>query len=278
MDATMSSPIQRADLSAGMTKANNVDWAFTTANYLLNRAPDFYVYIFNLSKQEFKVSRPPILRELIIPARAEGKKYALATRLPSPLLVPKGNVDSNEIDINAMDTRRFATDVVNPDNLGIDQDSVIVNPTGQGSNLGAYGVFWSLNAEPTDAEIKAATVRMEKNYRRLLEEARAVEVSRPKDLVDTLSPAHHMAADYFHETFTWHSKPVHKENCQRCGAPATVGAPFHALEGGGLCVGDWDAAIRAGVRSRAQAFEATEDNKYAPRLPKNVKPAIEDEE
>ena len=278
MEATVSSPVQRQDLSESMTRANNVDWAFTTANYLLNRAPDFFVYIFNLSKQEFKVSRPPILRELIIPARKEGEKYTLVTKLPSPLLVPKGNVDSNEIDINAMDTRRFATDIVNPDNLGIDQDAVIVKPTGQGNNLGAYGVFWSLNATPTDAEIKAATVRMEKNYRRLLEEARAVEVSRPKDLVDTLSPAHHMAADYFHETFSWHSKPVHKENCPRCGTPATVGAPFHALEGGGLCVGDWDAAIRAGVRSRAQAFEATEDNKYAPRLPKNVKPVVEDEE
>jgi hypothetical protein len=268
MEATVSSPIQRADLSESMTRANNVDWAFTTANYLLNRAPDFFVYIFNISKQEFKVSRPPILKELIIPARKEGEKYALATRLPSPLLVPKGNVDSNEIDINAMDTRRFATDIVNPDNLGIDQDAVIVKPTGQGNNLGAFGVFWSLSATPTEAELKAATARMEKNYRRLLEEARAVEVSRPKDLVDTLSPSHHMAADYFHETFSWHSKPVHKENCPRCGTPATVGAPFHALEGGGLCVGDWDAAIRAGVRSRAQAFEATEDNKYAPRLPK----------
>jgi len=33
-------------------------------------------------------------------------------------------------------------------------------------------------------------------------------------------------------------------------------------------VGDWKAAIRAGVRSRAQAFEATEDNEFAPRLPK----------
>jgi hypothetical protein len=77
-----------------------------------------------------------------------------------------------------------------------------------------------------------------------------------------------MAADYFHEQFSWHKREVHKENCPRCGMPANVGAPFHALEGGGLCVGDWDAAIRAGVRSRAQAFEATEDNKYAPRLPK----------
>ena len=58
------------------------------------------------------------------------------------------------------------------------------------------------------------------------------------------------------------------ENCPRCGSPARVGAPFHPMEGGGLCIGDWDAAIKAGVRSRAQAYEATEDEKYAPRVRK----------
>jgi hypothetical protein len=37
------------------------------------------------------------------------------------------------------------------------------------------------------------------------------------------------------------------------------------MEGGGICVGDWDKAIKAGARSRAQAYEATEDEKYAPK-------------
>jgi hypothetical protein len=109
---------------------------------------------------------------------------------------------------------------------------------------------------------------MEKKYRAILTEARAVEVSNPKDLQDFLSPAHHAAAEYFHESFSWHHKTEHKEPCKRCGSPANVNAPFHALDGGGMCVGDWDAAIRAGVRSRAQAYEATENEKYAPKQPK----------
>jgi hypothetical protein len=62
-------------------------------------------------------------------------------------------VDNNEIDITAMDTRRFATDIVNPDNLTIDQDAVINSVTGKGNDLGALGVFWSLNEVPTEAEI-----------------------------------------------------------------------------------------------------------------------------
>jgi hypothetical protein len=49
------------------------------------------------------------------------------------------------------------------------------------------------------------------------------------------------------------------------------------MDGGGLCVGDWDAAIKAGVRSRAQAYEATEDDKYAPKVPKApAAPAVEE--
>lgn len=257
----------RPDLSDGMIRANNVDWNFSTSDYMLNRAPDYYVYLFNIAKQEYKVSRLPLIKEMTIPARKDGEKYTLITRLPSPFKYPKGNVDSNDIDIVVIDAKRFAMDIINPDNLGLDQDAVITQTLAQGNNLGKLGVFWSLNEEPTEAELKSATVRLEKHYKSLLDEARAVEISKPAELGALLSPAHHMAADYFHETFTWHNKPVHKENCPRCGAPANVGAPFHALEGGGLCVGDWDAAIKAGVRSRAQAYEATENEKYAPKQP-----------
>lgn len=269
MEATCSRPESRPQLSEGMNRANNVDWNFSTADYMLNREPDYFVYLFNLAKQEYRISRLPLIKELIIPARREGEKYALVTKLPSPFKYPKGNVDSNELDIVVIDGRRFAMDIINPDNMSLDQDAVITQTFTIGNNLGKLGVFWSLEAEPSKEEIARATSRMEKHYRTLLEQARAVETSDPKQLAEILSPAHHAAADYFHETFNWHKKEVHLESCPRCSAPAKVGAPFHAIDGGGLCVGDWDAAIRAGVRSRAQAFEATEDNKYAPRVPKS---------
>lgn len=271
MEATCSRPTSRTDLSAGMTRANNIDWNFSTADYMLSRPADFLVYLFNIAKQEYKISRLPLIREMIIPARKEQEKYALITTLPSPFKFPKGNVDSNDIDIVVVDGRRMAMDIINPDNLSLDQDAVITQSFAIGNNLSKLGVFWSQNEEPTASELAAATRRLEAQYKTLLAEARAVEVSNPQALSSTLSPAHHAAADYFHETFTWHSKAVHKENCPRCGSPSNVGAPFHALEGGGLCVGDWDAAIKAGVRSRAQAFEATEDNKYAPKV---TKPAV----
>jgi hypothetical protein len=276
MEPTCSSPTSRGDLSAAMTRANNVDWNFSTADYMLSRAPDFFVYLFNIAKQEYKVSRLPLIKDMIIPACKENEKYTLVTKLPSPFKFPKGNIDSNDIDVVIIDGRRMAMDIVNPENLTLDQDAVITGAFSIGNNLGKLGVFWSQNAEPTEKELAAATRRLEAHYKTILSEARAVEKSNPQSLSAILSPAHYAAADYFHETFTWHSKAIHKENCPRCGTPATVGAPFHALEGGGLCVGDWDAAIKAGVRSRAQAYEATEDSKYEPRQPKAV--AVVDEE
>lgn len=270
MEPTCSSPTTRGDLSAAMTRANNMDWNFSTADYMLSRPADFRVYIFNIAKQEYKISRLPLIKELVIPARKEGEKYALVTSLPSPFKFPKGNVDSNDIDIVIIDGRRMAMDIINPDNLTLDQDAVITGSFSVGQNMGRLGVFWSLNEVPTETELAAATRRLETYYRSLLTEARAVETSNPQALPAVLTPATHAAADYFHETFNWHKKEVHLENCPRCGSPARVGAPFHPMEGGGLCIGDWDAAIRAGVRSRAQAFEATEDFKYAPKVYKPV--------
>ena len=250
MEPTCSSPTTRGDLSAAMTRANNMDWNFSTADYMLSRPADFRVYIFNIAKQEYKISRLPLIKELVIPARKEGEKYALVTSLPSPFKFPKGNVDSNDIDIVIIDGRRMAMDIINPDNLTLDQDAVITGSFSVGQNMGRLGVFWSLNEVPTETELAAATRRLETYYRSLLTEARAVETSNPQALPAVLTPATHAAADYFHETFNWHKKEVHLENCPRCGSPARVGAPFHPMEGGGLCIGDWDAAIRAGVRSR----------------------------
>ena len=290
---TATDPISRQDLSEGMTRAHSLESNFTTENYLLNRKPDFFVYIYNVSEMAFKVSRPPIFREMVIPGRSGqgmnynaveemqkngGNKelYILATKLPSPLVAPKANVDSSDVDYYAMDTRRFAMDIINPDNLGIDQDAVLdaKSITSKGNNIGAKGVFFSLNNPPTKAEITAAVTRMERGYMALLDEARTTEAAKPAELSSMLSPEHHAAADYYGEQFSWHGKKVKAVLCDVCGERTKENSAFHKMEDGGLCIKDWDRAIKAGVRSRAQAFEATEDPKYAPKKPVPSAPSV----
>ena len=271
MEATCNRPTTRPDLSTAMTRANNVDWNFTTADYMLNREPDFFVYLFNIAKQEYKVSRLPIIKEMIIPARKEGEKYARVTKIPSPMKLPKGNVDSNDIDIVVLDGRRMAMDIINPDNLSLDQDAVITQSFAIGNNLGKLGVFWSTNEEPTQAELDAATKRLEAHYRFILTEARSVETSNPQALSAMLTPAHHAAADYFSEQLNWHKKEIRLESCERCGQPTKIGVPFHPLDGGGFCIDGvegWKKAVAAGVKSKAQAYEATDDEVFAPKAPK----------
>lgn len=293
------------EFSPSLTKAKNasenINFEFiATASYAMNKEPDYFVYIYNMSQinigndTSFIVSRPPLMREFRIlrldKQKNRGAEYVLATKLPQPLLIPKGNVDSNEIDIVPQDVRRFAMDIINPDNLTIDQDAFIDKVTGQGNNLGAKGVFWSLNGpgatkggtirtlriqgkdtpvfeEPQPQEIAAARTRMESGYRRALEEADAVAISQPADLGKFLTPEHHAACEYYGEDRSWHGKKARTDFCNICGEKMRAGASFHKTEDGVLCINNWDGAIKAGVKTRAQAFEATEDPKYAPKQP-----------
>jgi len=281
---TVSDPVPRGDLSAGMGRANNIDFEFMANNFLYNREPEYFVYLYNVSEQEFEVSRPPLIKSTKLRGRKQDDKelYVLVARLPQPMLIPKGNVDSNEIDVIPNDARRFAMDICNPDNLGLNQDAFIdpKNITSQGNNLGAKGLFWSLNGpgqreskynpkpldHPTDEEVKKAVKRMEAYYKHLLDQARATEVSKPAELQNIIGPEHHIAADYFGEEHSWHSKKARTDFCPNCGERIKQGAAFHKTEEGTLCILNWEKAVKSGVRTRQQAYEATGDEQYAPKV------------
>jgi hypothetical protein len=266
-------------LSKSQTTAHNDGFSvFGSQNYAFSRPADYLVYVYNISEQEHVVSRPPLFSEMKLKGRAPSEEYKLVAVFPQPLNLPKGNVDSNEVDFFVQDTRRFVMDMINPDNLGINQDSFIEKSTSGGTNdLGAKGLFWSLNGPstkayknpygeaPTAEEVLAARKRLEKRYRHLLDQAKATEVSNPANLREILSPEHHAAAEYFAESFSWHSKQVRADYCGICGEKIRAGAAFHKTEDGGFCVVDWERTIKAGARTRAQAYEATGDEKYLPR-------------
>ena len=306
MEANYTVKAERPDLSTKMSVANNVDFEFMSTNYQLNKTPDYFIYLYNLSEvnmgdgTSFLVSRPPLIRMFKIKAKPNtpGVRYVLATKLPQPMSVPKGNVDSNEVDIVPQDARRFAMDIINPDNWGINQDAHIANPTSIGNDLGKKGVFWSYNGpgatkdaygeprkyilvdnkklevfeQPTEAELKTAGDRLSAFYKFKLEEADAMAISKPAEMGTFLTPEHHAACEFFGEDRAWHGKRQKTDFCPICGEKMRSGAAFHRTEEGTLCVNDWDRAIKAGAKTRVQAFEATEDPKYAPKAPKSNPP------
>jgi len=284
MEPTLSSPTYRSDLSESMTKANNRNFNYTMQDYLYSRKPDFWVYLYNVSEQSFDVFRPPLFANIHIPGRTRGEVYVTAARLPSPLLAPQGSVDTDEISTQLLDTRRVLMDVCNPDNLSLDQNSVIAKPTNIGNNLSQRGVFWSLNNPPTEEEIKAATLRMEKHFNTVLEKMKALETSDPKALLEALSPEAHTAADYFGVETSWHGRRSKPMDCPQCGERIKQGVAFHKTDEGGLCVLDWARTVKAGARTIQQAidagaFEDVAEARAAMGLkPSKVAPVVDSEE
>jgi len=59
---------------------------------------------------------------------------------------------------------------------------------------------------------------MERYYNKLVEKANTVQASKPADLPDTLTPEHHIAADYltrnFGNQFQWHQTLSRLEDCE----------------------------------------------------------------
>jgi hypothetical protein len=271
VNATVSA---RPDLSMAENKAHNFEFNFNVNDYLLSRKPEYFVYLFNISETTYTVARPPIAQKITIPGRTTNTEYALAGRFPQPMWVPEGSVDQSALRIDAQDARRFAMDICNPDNLGLNQDAHI-NPRdvlSQGANLGQKGVFWSLNEVPTKEELAAAKRRMENYYTAILTKAEAHAVSSPGTLSDYLTPEHHAAADYFGQEYPWHTKRSRPMDCPNCGTRIKEGVAYHIVDGD-LCVLDWARTVKAGKRTRQQAFESTGDPQFAPQGAPTAKPA-----
>jgi hypothetical protein len=163
------------------------------------------VYIYNVSAESFKVKNSHF--EATIPACPKDKEFVLFTSIPEVIGIPKLNVDTCAVDLLLEDGKRIAMDLINPDNLGLDQTKECRFTNSDGSNnIGKKGVFWSLHSPPLKSEVKAAKKRMEGFYKFLLEKAKVVELSNPKELKNILTPEHYLAAEHFDSDVFWRAK------------------------------------------------------------------------
>lgn len=187
------------------------------------------VWVYNASKLTHEVDHPTLGR-VKIPGNTSRKRYAMWTSFPNLVRMPSQVFgDNGEILVSTrvMCGKRFAMDLINPDNLGLDQ-SFTKSFTSIGRNLGVRGVFWSEHNPPKKAEVDAAIIRLETFYRDLLERAaiayeatqfsaKRVEELMKKEKISLaegfrklkveamqLSPEHHAAAEWFKVTTPWH--------------------------------------------------------------------------
>jgi hypothetical protein len=217
------------------------------------RQPEYTVYLHTISRRGF-MQPNGIYRNVAIPACPKDKRSFCFMKVQHPVQLPRLNPD----DVNGPplwkyeNAKAVALGICNPDYSGTDLsiqdkelDSATVLSSGE-CNLTRQGVFASLNAEPTEEELKKAEARREKYYRFRLAEADGLERSNPRQLQYILIEDHHMAAEYFGIEANWHRAPSAKVDCPNCGQKIPGGVAFH-YDNGRVCVLDWERAWLAGA-------------------------------
>jgi hypothetical protein len=128
------------------------------------------VWIYNISKLSFALRNGSLTAK--VPACEAGQEYTLVTSLPEMYKTPKARVDDNEVGFFVQDGKRMAQDLINPNNLGLDQDAADnVWSLTDGCNFNQRGVFWSTHNPPLKSELKSAHKRLRAYYQGLQDRA-----------------------------------------------------------------------------------------------------------
>ena len=165
---------QTERLEAGLNSGSNLTARLCLEQLnLLDLQRKNKIWIYNISQQEYTL-RNSVIRELKVPARKDGEEYAVVTSFPQVVVEPVLHVDNNEMHYFAMSGERLAMDLINPSNLGLDQDATgmcygITLSTG--TNLSDRGVFFSTQNPPLRKDLAGARKRYKKYCTALIERA-----------------------------------------------------------------------------------------------------------
>lgn len=241
------------------------------ANFI--RQPEYFIHMYNVGERSHRVSNG-LIKNALIPGVKPGERYVKCFSLPNIVNQAWQDPDTGQLRTYGEDGRRVMMDLINPANMGIDQDFELPpqEVVSQGSNLAVWGLFWSVNDPPTEEELRKATAKMEKNYRKLLAEADALDRAGKRSEILEI---HYIAASYFHYKGSWNTIVEVPAECPVCGGPIKKGAAFHRLEDGGICVNDWKRTVAAGVRTKDQVPEEQRWWKVEPKSSPRPKGARE---
>jgi hypothetical protein len=243
------SPQTRSAALHNMQRDNmqGVQFIDFTQDANLQRPADYHVYLFNIAPRRFEVRRPPSWPLITFPACPADKSYVMVGRVPN--VVQEITMVVDRTVVNGIRGERFATDLLNPSNLGIDPwaevtDEQVAWIDGGTDDLTRRGMFWSLNETPEPQELAMAKSRMERHYRSLLKHGDELfRANRHREI----GMEHHLAADYFHYRAQWHFVAEAPNFCPNCGEDVKPGIAFH-MNNGVLCVIDWQRAVAAGAK------------------------------
>ena len=129
------------------------------------------VWIYNISQQEYVLGNS-VISKLKVPARKDKENYAVVASFPELVAEPVLHVDDNETHYHFTKGERLAMDLINPGNLGIDQNSEGMGDSvtlSLGTNFGNKGVFFSTRNPPLRKDLTDARKRYKKYCTALIE-------------------------------------------------------------------------------------------------------------
>ena len=121
---------------------------------------------------------------------------------------------------------------------------------------------------PTEDELRNAEKILDDSMRKWL--ADADHLAAGGKLAD-INPIHVRAANHFKEERTWARQIDHPSACANCGEKIRPGQLFHVMGPGLICidpsVAGWKAAVRSGVKNKADIPEEFQEKPVAPPAP-----------
>lgn len=236
---------------AGESKANTANlegWSLMGDMNMLREVKS-YIYVYNISPQEQRISRPWAHPEYIIPACPEGQLYAMGNKIPDVLQMPIEKVGTSEFSMRGVSGKFLAADMLNPDNITdwkTQKPMLAANANNYGTDLYDCGCFWSESNPPLEEELKISRTRLEARYNRLINEANLLSLSNK---IEQITPEMRRAATYLGLEVTWNK--IHKASatCPECGEKIPVGAAMD-IKGCGAVL-NWDKAISLGLKKES---------------------------
>ena len=237
------------------------------------RPPLRTIYIYSVAKRGFTLRKPPLFPKLELRGCEAGERYVRCTSFGDPILQPCPDQERGGTRIDDNDGWVEAIDMLNPGNFTMDPYAGSQNPnfyanTLTGTNLVAMGLFPSLNAEPTEEEIKRAEFARDSHYRHLTKEAMRLYALGAKQGNEFLQrfPDTHIAMDALGLEAPWHQANAVRVTCPNCGDAVKPGIAFHkSTVTDSLCVIDAARAYKAKAINRDEYEELTGKRGPGPR-------------
>lgn len=233
-------------------RAKESEEAGETTLVVSDEGPDdvtHVVHIYNIvpGLRHDAITQPPNFPMFKVPYCEPGAKFGHTT-IPAFIRNRYNKPGTSEYYYMREDGRKSATSLLNPSvhpsspwesqlqelppgTPGIAQDQF-------GSNLNAYGVFWSVTP-PDDPgleeEIDLFKQRVERTFKALVESAEQLYAANDRK---SISPRMHFAMDYLGLSAPWHQSTARMTPCPNCGELVREGIAYHRNSFNEKCVID----------------------------------------